>query len=107
MVPMATNGKIALVTGAGSGIGRASALALQSAGYSVALAGRRAVELERTAERAGSAGGKMLAVPADVSKPQSVLDLFHPVRDAFARLDCLFHNARPNVPPAPMADFPY
>jgi len=104
---MATNGKIALVTGAGSGIGRASALALQSAGYSVALAGRRAVELERTAERAGSAGGKMLAVPADVSKPQSVLDLFDRVREAFGRLDVLFNNAGANVPAVPMEELTY
>jgi len=104
---MATNGKIALVTGAGSGIGRASALALQSAGYSVALAGRRAVELERTAERAGSAGGKMLALPADVSKPQSVLELFDRVREAFGRLDVLFNNAGANVPAVPMEELTY
>ncbi len=104
---MATNGKIALVTGAGSGIGRASALALQSAGYSVALAGRRAVELERTIERANSAGGKMLAVPADVSKPQSVLDLFDRVREAFGRLDVLFNNAGANVPAVPMEELTY
>jgi NAD(P)-dependent dehydrogenase (short-subunit alcohol dehydrogenase family) len=107
MVPMATNGKIALVTGAGSGIGRASALALQSAGYSVALAGRRAVELERTVERASSAGGKMLAVPADVSKPQSVLELFDRVREAFGRLDVLFNNAGANVPAVPMEELTY
>ncbi len=107
MVPMAMNGRIALVTGAGSGIGRASALALQSAGYSVALAGRRAVELERTAERAGSAGGKMLALPADVSKPQSVLDLFDRVREAFGRLDVLFNNAGANVPAVPMEELTY
>src|SRR5712691_5993322 len=107
MVPMATNGKIALVTGAGSGIGRASALALQSAGYSVALAGRRAVELERTVERASSAGGKMLAVPTDVSKPQSVLDLFDRVREAFGRLDVLFNNAGANVPAIPMEELTY
>ena len=107
MVPMATNGKIALVTGAGSGIGRASALALQSAGYSVALAGRRAVELERTVERASSAGGKMLAVPTDVSKPQSVLELFDRVREAFGRLDVLFNNAGANVPAIPMEELTY
>jgi NAD(P)-dependent dehydrogenase (short-subunit alcohol dehydrogenase family) len=104
---MATNGKIALVTGAGSGIGRASALALQSAGYSVALAGRRAVELERTVERASSAGGKMLAVPADISKPQSVQELFDRVREAFGRLDVLFNNAGANVPAVPMEELTY
>src|SRR5258708_33184588 len=103
MVPRATNGKISLVTGPGSGIGRASALALQSAGYSVALAGRRAVELERTVERANSAGGKMLAVPTDVSKPQSVLDLFDRAREAFGTPDALFNNAAPNRPAIPMA----
>ena len=73
---MASNGKIALVTGAGSGIGRAVSLALHGAGYSVMLAGRRAVELERTAALAKSSGNKMLAVPTDVSQPDSVQALF-------------------------------
>src|SRR6267154_2035128 len=93
IVSMTMNGKIALVTGAGSGIGRAAALALQSAGYSVALAGRRAVELERTADRATASGGKMLPVPTDVGNPQSVLELFDKVREEFGRLDVLFNNA--------------
>jgi NADP-dependent 3-hydroxy acid dehydrogenase YdfG len=69
---MATNGKIALVTAAGSGIGRTVSLALQSAGYSVVLAGRRAAELERTAALAAPAEGKMLAMPTDVSNPDDV-----------------------------------
>ena len=69
-------GKTALVTGAGSGIGRAAALALQSAGYSVALAGRRAAELRRTAALANPTGGKMLAIPTDVSNPESARALF-------------------------------
>jgi NADP-dependent 3-hydroxy acid dehydrogenase YdfG len=63
---MSDNGKFALVTGAGSGIGRAVALALQAAGYSVALAGRRAAELEATAAAAHPQGGRMLAIPTDV-----------------------------------------
>jgi len=73
---MISNGKIALVTGAGSGIGGAVALALQGAGYSVVLAGRRATELEKTAGLAAKSGGKMLSVSTDVSQPESVHALF-------------------------------
>src|SRR6266852_5124670 len=97
--------KIALVTGAGSGIGRAVALALQSAGYSVALAGRRAAELEQTAALAS--GGKMLPVPTDVSKPDSVRELFAAVKDTFGRLDVLFNNAGANAPGIPIEDLTY
>jgi NAD(P)-dependent dehydrogenase (short-subunit alcohol dehydrogenase family) len=102
---MIVNGKIAVVTGAGSGIGRAVALALQSAGYSVALAGRRAAELERTSELAS--GGKMLPIPTDVSKPDSVRALFAIVKDTFGRLDVLFNNAGANAPGIPMEDLTY
>ena len=102
---MIANGKTAVVTGAGSGIGRAVALALQSAGYSVALAGRRAAELERTATLAS--GGKMLPVPTDVSKPDSVRELFAVVKDTFGRLDVLFNNAGANAPGIPMEDLTY
>jgi NAD(P)-dependent dehydrogenase (short-subunit alcohol dehydrogenase family) len=102
---MIANGKTAVVTGAGSGIGRAVALALQSAGYSVALAGRRAAELDRTAELAS--GGKMLAIPTDVSKPDSVRELFAVVKDTFGRLDVLFNNAGANAPGIPMEDLTY
>jgi len=104
---MATNGKIALVTGAGSGIGRAVALALQSAGYSVALAGRRAAELDRTAAMASASGGEMLAVPTDISKPDSVEMLFASVNQVFGRLDLLFNNAGANAPGIPMEDLTY
>src|SRR5579859_7611306 len=102
---MITNGKTAIVTGAGSGIGRAVALALQSVGYSVALAGRRAAELERTAELAS--GGKMLAIPTDISRPDAVRELFATVKDTFGRLDVLFNNAGSNAPGIPMEDLTY
>jgi NAD(P)-dependent dehydrogenase (short-subunit alcohol dehydrogenase family) len=104
---MAGNRKIALVTGAGSGIGRASALALQTAGYSVVLAGRRIGELEKTAESADPAGGGMLTVPADVSQPASVNALFHEIGEQFGRLDVLFNNAGLNAPGIPIEDLPF
>jgi NAD(P)-dependent dehydrogenase (short-subunit alcohol dehydrogenase family) len=99
--------KIALVTGAGSGIGRAASLALQSAGYSVVLAGRRVAELEATASLAKPSGGKTLAVPADVSKPDQVQALFARTRDRFGRLDVLFNNAGISAPGVPMEDLTY
>jgi NAD(P)-dependent dehydrogenase (short-subunit alcohol dehydrogenase family) len=104
---MITNGKTALVTGAGSGIGRATALALQSAGYSLALAGRRAAELGATAALANPSGGKMLAVPTDVSNPDSVRALFASIQETFGRLDVLFNNAGANAPGIPMEDLTY
>ncbi|MBZ5593431.1 MAG: SDR family oxidoreductase [Acidobacteriia bacterium] len=102
---MTINGKIALVTGAGSGIGRAVSLALESAGYSVVLAGRRAAELEKTA--GAGAPDKMLAVPTDVSKPESVQALFARIREAFGRLDVLFNNAGTSAPGVPMEELTY
>lgn len=96
--------KIALVTGAGSGIGRAVSLALQAAGYSVALAGRRAGELKRTASLAKPSGGEMLAIPTDVSNSDSVRSLFGMVVKAFGRLDVLFNNAGTNAPGIPIED---
>ena len=69
---MSSNGKVAIVTGAGSGIGKAVALALLKEGYSVALAGRRADALEQTVKAAGAAASRALAVPTDVTKPESV-----------------------------------
>ena len=104
---MISNGKIALVTGAGSGIGRAVSLALQSDGYSVVLAGRRAAELERTAAAAKQSGGKMIPVPTDVSQPDSVRALFARTKDALGRLDVLFNNAGVGAPGIPMEDLTY
>ena len=104
---MATNERIALVTGAGSGIGRASALALHAAGYSVALAGRRVGELEKTAARADGGPGRMLVVATDVSKPDSVNALFAKVKGEFGRLDVLFNNAGLNAPGIPIEDLPF
>ncbi|HEY6987214.1 MAG TPA: SDR family oxidoreductase [Bryobacteraceae bacterium] len=89
--------RIALVTGAGSGIGRAAALALQNVGFTVVLAGRRASELNRTAEM-GAGAHAMLPLPADVGDPNSVRSLFDAIRNRFGRLDLLFNNAGTGAP---------
>jgi NAD(P)-dependent dehydrogenase (short-subunit alcohol dehydrogenase family) len=104
---MATNGRFALVTGAGSGIGRASALALQKAGYSVAVVGRRAEELQKTAAAADPSGGKILAMPTDVSDRASVLAAFEKVKQEFGRLDVLFNNAGRGAPAVPFDEISY
>jgi len=94
--------KVALVTGAGSGIGRAASLALDAAGYQVVLAGRRAAQLEQTAS-----SSKMLVVPTDVGNPDSVRALFAKTKEAFGRLDVLFNNAGIGAPGIPMEDLTY
>ena len=99
--------KIALVTGAGSGIGRAVALKLQSSGYDVALAGRRASELDKTVSFATAGGGRMIAIPTDVGKPESVDALFDAVGKEFGRLDVLFNNAGMGAPGIPMDELTY
>jgi NAD(P)-dependent dehydrogenase (short-subunit alcohol dehydrogenase family) len=104
---MGMNGRIALVTGGGSGIGRAASLTLQAAGYSVVVAGRRAEELEKTISMADGSGGKMLAVPTDVARPESVNALFAKVKTEFNRLDVLFNNAGLNAPGVPIEDLPF
>ena len=104
---MAGNGKIALITGAGSGIGRATALAMQKAGYALALAGRRLTELEKTAAMADPKGGRMISVAADVARPDSVEALFRRIQEEFGRLDVLFNNAGLNAPGIPIEDMPY
>jgi NAD(P)-dependent dehydrogenase (short-subunit alcohol dehydrogenase family) len=101
---MAGDGRIAIVTGAGSGIGKAAALALLKEGYSVVLAGRRREALERTIAEAGPAGARGFAVPADVSDPASVRALFETVKTAFGRLDLLFNNAGTGAPAIPLEE---
>jgi NAD(P)-dependent dehydrogenase (short-subunit alcohol dehydrogenase family) len=101
---MSNNAKIALVTGAGSGIGRATALALLREGYSVVLAGRHAQTLEQTAALAKENSTRALPVAADVSDPASVQRLFEKTKDTFGRLDLLFNNAGTSAPPLPLED---
>jgi NAD(P)-dependent dehydrogenase (short-subunit alcohol dehydrogenase family) len=98
--------KVAIVTGAGSGIGRAVALALAADGWAVALAGRTAAALEDTAGRGGGLAGQLRAVPTDVTDEASVRALFAATRQAFGRLDLLFNNAGRNQPEAPIDDLP-
>lgn len=98
--------KVAVVTGAGSGIGRASALALQAEGYDVAVAGRRVEELENTAGQGVAGGGRILPVPTDVSDPASVVALFEKTKAEFGRLDVLFNNAGMGAPPVDLEDLP-
>ena len=101
------NGKIALVTGAGSGIGRASALALHHAGYHVVLTGRRATELQQTAEMGEPDGATLLAIPADISQPAAVSALFDKIKDTYGRLDVLFNNAGMGAPAVPMDELTF
>lgn len=91
---------VAVVTGAGSGIGRAAALALLEAGYAVALAGRRGALLEEVASASG-AGSRVMAVATDVTRPEAVRALFDAVVERFGRVDLLFNNAGANVPGIP------
>jgi len=104
---MSSNGKVAIVTGAGSGIGKASALALLKDGYSVALAGRRADALAQAQKDAGPAGSRALAVPTDVSDPASVRALFAKTKEKFGRLDVLFNNAGQNAPGIPLEELSF
>jgi NADP-dependent 3-hydroxy acid dehydrogenase YdfG len=90
---MAETKRIALVTGAGSGIGRAVSIPLRAAGFCVVLAGRRREELERTASLAKASAGKMLAVSTDESDARSVRRLFEQIKTTYARLDVLFNDA--------------
>ena len=90
--------KIAIVTGAGTGVGRAAALALLEDGYSVTLAGRRADVLEETKEMAGEAGARALVQATDVTDPAQVAAMFKATVDAFGRVDVIFNNAGANAP---------
>src|SRR5437667_9447427 len=99
--------KIALVTGAGTGIGRAVSLALHENGWAVVLAGRRINELEKTAGLRKHSDPRMLVVPTDVSKPQPVRALFGKIQEVFGRLDLLFNNAGTGAPAVPMEDLTF
>ena len=99
--------KSALVTGAGSGIGRAVALALLREGYSVALAGRRQESLGEVAREAGEFGSRTLAVPTDVRDAESVRQLFGQIKEKFGRLDLLFNNAGIGAPSKPLEELTF
>jgi NAD(P)-dependent dehydrogenase (short-subunit alcohol dehydrogenase family) len=101
------SGKIAVVTGAGSGIGRASALALLNNGYKVALAGRRKDALDETAKMAGNNTPSAMAVPTDVTKRDDIVALFAKVKATWGRLDLVFNNAGGGAPPVPLEELPY
>jgi NAD(P)-dependent dehydrogenase (short-subunit alcohol dehydrogenase family) len=101
---METPRRVALVTGAGSGIGRACALGLLRAGYAVVLAGRRPEALQATAHESGAPAALWLVVPTDVTDESSVRALFARISDVFGRLDVLFNNAGVNVPGVPFEE---
>jgi NAD(P)-dependent dehydrogenase (short-subunit alcohol dehydrogenase family) len=103
---MAADGKVAIVTGAGSGIGKASALALLREGWAVVLAGRRKDALEAVA-RESTPGARTLVVPTDVADPAAIRALFARTKETFGRLDLLFNNAGIGAPAVPLEDLPY
>jgi NAD(P)-dependent dehydrogenase (short-subunit alcohol dehydrogenase family) len=104
---MASVGRTALVTGAGTGVGKAVALAFLKDGYRVALAGRRKEMLEQTAQEAGANGRNALVAPTDVGKPDQVKALFARIQQEFGRLDALFNNAGGNAPGVAFEDLPF
>ena len=103
---MASNGKVALITGAGTGIGKSSVLQLLGDGYAVVLAGRRIEPLEETIAEASVDDSRAIAVPTDVGSPDSVAALFEKTKAAFGRLDVLFNNAGIGSPRMNMEDLP-
>ncbi|NCF38188.1 MAG: SDR family NAD(P)-dependent oxidoreductase [Gammaproteobacteria bacterium] len=104
---MSESHKVALVTGAGTGIGRAVCIALLSAGYSVVLAGRRLQPLQETVALAAADAARSLCVPTDVGKPDEVRELFSQAETAFGRLDLLFNNAGSFTPGIPLEELSY
>ncbi len=99
--------KVAIVTGAGSGIGKSTVLALLREGYCTVLAGRHVEPLEKTMMEAGPLGSQALVVPTDVREPASVRALFAKTQETFGRLDLLFNNAGIGAPPVPLEDLTY
>jgi len=104
---MNSTSKVALVTGAGTGIGKKTALRLLEDGYSVVLAGRRSELLEKTKGEAGDVGSRTLIVTTDVGSPDSVSELFTKIRETFGRLDLLFNNAGIGAPAVPLEEISY
>ena len=104
---MTPHDRVAVVTGAGTGIGKAAVLALLGDGYRVVLAGRRSEPLEQTIAEAGAAAGRALAVPTDVTDPLAVQALFARAQQAFGRVDVLFNNAGRGAPAVPFEDLTY
>ncbi|MDB5924338.1 MAG: 3-oxoacyl-ACP reductase, partial [Betaproteobacteria bacterium] len=104
---MSTQDKVAVVTGAGSGIGKATAVAFLQDGWRVAFVGRRKELLEQAVEAAGAAATRAIAVPTDVADPKSVEGLFARVKSSFGRIDALFNNAGQNAPGVPFEELPY
>ncbi|MBX3503396.1 MAG: SDR family oxidoreductase [Alphaproteobacteria bacterium] len=99
--------KVALVTGAGSGVGKAAALALAKEGFDVGLVGRRAEMLEPVATEARAAGVKALVLQGDAGDPKQVKAIFAKLKDGLGRIDVLFNNAGTGAPPIPMEDLTY
>ena len=104
---MSFTGKVAIITGAGTGIGKSCALALLKDGWSVALAGRRAELLEKTRDEAAEEGKNAIVVRTDVGDPEAVRGLFARTKEAFGRLDVLFNNAGVGAPGRPREDLTY
>jgi NAD(P)-dependent dehydrogenase (short-subunit alcohol dehydrogenase family) len=104
---MNSHDKVAIVTGAGSGVGKAVALAMLQEGYRVTLAGRRQARLEQAVAEAGAAAGRALIMPTDVGDPAAVHALFAKSKEAFGRLDVLFNNAGIGAPGIPLEELSY
>jgi NAD(P)-dependent dehydrogenase (short-subunit alcohol dehydrogenase family) len=104
---MAASQKVAIVTGAGTGVGKAVAMTLMRAGYAVVLAGRRPEPIEAAAREAAASGATALAVPTDVGDPGSVKALFAKTKETFGRLDLLFNNAGTGAPAIPLEDLSF
>ena len=104
---MSPTAKVVIVTGAGSGIGKETAMAFLGEGYSVTLAGRRSEFLEATAAESGAVGSRILTIPTDVSDPKSVQAMFGRTKETFGRIDILFNNAGVSAPQIPFEEISY